>query len=60
MNHINRYGELNPKPAKGKAPAVPQLTTEEEEENLNPDWSHDPRSESAYEKHPDEVEVEND
>lgn len=60
MNHINRHGEINPKPAKGKAPVVPQTQQEQDEKISDPDWSHDPRSEAAHEKHPNKNEVKND
>lgn len=55
MNSPNRYGEINVKPAKGKL-EVPLFSEDEygmkrEETADDPDWSHDPRSESAHEKH---------
>lgn len=56
MDHINRYGEIHPRPARGRPPYIPLAEDEygmarEEDESIDPDWSHDPRSESAYEKH---------
>jgi osmotically-inducible protein OsmY len=60
MDHINRFGEIHPRPARGQAPYIPLVEdeygmTREEDESLDPDWSHDPRSESAHEKHVEEV-----
>ncbi len=54
MNHVNRYGESNVKPAKGPAPEIISedefgMHRTETVEDVN--WSHDPRSESAHEKH---------
>lgn len=56
MEHINRFGEVHPRPAKGRPPYVPIVEdeygmTREEDEGADPDWSHDPRSTSAHEKH---------
>lgn len=56
MEHINRFGEIHPRPAKGPAPYTPIVEDEygmfrEEDESIDPDWSHDPRSTSAHEKH---------
>ena len=60
MDHINRFGEIHPQPARGKPPYIPLVEDEygmarEEDESVDPDWSHDPRSESAHEKHVEEV-----
>ena len=56
MEHINRFGEIHPRPARGQPPYIPLVEdeygmTREEDESIDPDWSHDPRSESAHEKH---------
>lgn len=54
-NHMNRYGEGHARPAVGKPSLVSVyedeygMTREEGFEEV--DWSHDPRSESAGEKH---------
>jgi osmotically-inducible protein OsmY len=55
-DHINRYGEAHARPARGK---VSLRTAYEDELGMTRDeayeeevdWSHDPRSESAREKH---------
>ena len=62
MDHINRFGETHPRPARGAAPYIPLVEdefgmTREEDESLDPDWSHDPRSESAHEKHMEELKI---
>lgn len=55
MNHINRYGEINPKPARGPLPPYAESEDEfgmhREEVTEKTDWSHDPRSEAAHERH---------
>lgn len=56
MESINRFGEIHPRPARGRPPYIPVVEdeygmTREEDEGIDPDWSHDPRSESAHEKH---------
>ncbi|MBA2404619.1 MAG: BON domain-containing protein [Bdellovibrionales bacterium] len=54
-NHINRYGEGRAHAAQGVAsrPAVfeDEYGMQREQEETDLDWSHDPRSESAREKH---------
>ena len=55
MNSPNRYGEANVKPAKGKIEdalfSEDEYGMKREESADDPDWSHDPRSESSHEKH---------
>lgn len=55
MNSPNRYGEMNVKPAKGKLDvslySEDEYGMRREEVPDDPDWSHDPRSESSHEKH---------
>lgn len=54
-HHINRYGEAQVRPAVGTSSLTPiyedeyGMTREQGIEEV--DWSHDPRSESASEKH---------
>lgn len=54
-NHINRYGEKHATPAFGRLPSHITYQDEygmnREEEVEEVDWTHDPRSESAREKH---------